>query len=85
MDIDVGASSNKPGTGPTYPVNSKFKWIGPMYLENVPANSGTAPAHPGTALSVPGTLQPMEIDSVLAEMMIIEVAVFTVRVVPSWA
>jgi hypothetical protein len=96
MEIDVGASSDNPGTlssvpgtGPTYAMTvafqSKSKDKGKMYQEVVPAYRGTAPAYPRTDLSVPGTSQPMEIDYVSVEVMEIDQAVFTVREVPSWA
>jgi hypothetical protein len=56
-----------------------------MYQEVVPVYPGTALAYPGTNPLVPGTLQRIEIDYVLVEMMEIDQAVFTVREVPSWA
>jgi transcription antitermination factor NusG len=62
-----------------------FKGKGKMYPEVAPAYSRTALAYPRTTLSVPGTSQPMEIDYVSADMMMmIDEAVFTVREVPSW-
>jgi transcription antitermination factor NusG len=95
MEIDVGPSTDNPGTlsnvlgtGPTYAVTavfrSKSKGKGKMYQEVLPAYTGTAPAYPGTDLSIPRTLQPMEIDYVLVELMEIDQAVFTIREVPSW-
>jgi hypothetical protein len=89
MEIDASASSDNPGTGPTYAVTvvfqSRSKGKGKMCQEVVLAYSGTAPAYPGTTLSVPGTLQPIEIDYVLVEVMGIDQPVFTAREVPSWA
>jgi hypothetical protein len=70
-------SSDIPGTGPTFAVTAVFKGKGKIYLEVAPADSGMA-------LSVLGTSQPMEIDDVLANMMVTDEAVFTVREVPSW-
>jgi ribonuclease HI len=89
MEIDAGARSDNlgialsvPGTGPTYAVSAVFwsrnKGKGKMYQEVVPV-------YPGTDPSVPGTSQPMEIDCVSVERMEIDLAVFTVREVPSWA
>jgi ribonuclease HI len=80
MEIDVGASSDNPGTlssvpgtGPTCAVTavfqSKSKGKGKMYQEVVPVYPGTAPAYPRTDLSVLGTLQPMEVDYVSVEAM----------------
>jgi transcription antitermination factor NusG len=86
MEIDVGASVDNPGTpsdvlgtGLTYGVTAVFrsKGKGKMYPEVVPK-------YPGTALLVSGTSQPLEIDYVSADMMVIDQAVFTVREVPSW-
>jgi ribonuclease HI len=84
IKIDASASADNPGTpsdvprtGPTYAVTVVFKGKGKMYPEVVLA-------YPGTALSVSRTLQPMEIDYVLADMMVIDQAVFIVREVPSW-
>jgi hypothetical protein len=54
-----------------------FKGKGKMYPE-------VAPAYSGTALLFSGTLQPMEIDYMSADMMVIDDAVFTIREVPSW-
>jgi hypothetical protein len=96
IEIDAGASSDNlgtallvPGTGPTYVVTAVFwsrsKGKGKIYQEVVPAYPGTAPTYPGTALSVPVTLQPMEIDYVLIEVMEIDQPLFTTREVPSWA
>jgi transcription antitermination factor NusG len=62
----------------------RSKGKGKMYQEVIPAYPGTAPAYPGTVLSVPGTSQPMEIDYVSVDVMVIDQAVFTVREVPSW-
>jgi transcription antitermination factor NusG len=91
MEVDAGSSEDNPGTPsgvlwtrPTFAVTAIFKGKGKMYLEVVPAYPGTAPAYPGTALSVPWTLQPMEIDYVSVDMMVIDQAVFTIREVPSW-
>jgi hypothetical protein len=95
MEIDIGTSSDNPGTlsnvprtGPTYAVTavfwSKSKGKGKMYQEVVPVYPGTALAYPGTDLSIQGTLQPMEIDYVSVEVMEIDQAVFIVREVPSW-
>jgi hypothetical protein len=89
MEVDVGASSDNPGTalsvpgtGPTYAVTALFrsrsKGKGKMYQE-------VAPAYSGTALLVPGTSRPMEIDYVSVKVMEIDQLVFTVREVPSWA
>jgi hypothetical protein len=83
MEIDAGASSDNPwtalsvpGIGPTYAVSAVFrsrdKGKGKMYQEVVPVNPGTAPAYPGTDISVPGILQPMEIDYVSVEVMVID-------------
>jgi ribonuclease HI len=96
MEIDVGASSDNPGTtlsvpgmGLTYAVTAVFqsrsKGKGKMYQEVVPVYLGTALAYPKTNLSVPGTSQPMEIDYVSVEVMEIDQPVFTARKVPSWA
>jgi hypothetical protein len=91
MEIDVGPSTDNPGTlsivpgtGPTFAVTIMFKGKGKMYPEVAPAYLGAAPAYPGTALLVPGTSPPMEIDDVSANMMMIDEAVFTIREVPSW-
>jgi hypothetical protein len=96
MEIDVGASSDNPGTTlsvpgtrPTYAVTAVFrsrsKGKGKMYQEVIPAYPGIAPAYPGTALSVSGTSQPMEIDYVSVKVMEIDQPVSTAREVPSWA
>jgi ribonuclease HI len=93
MEIDAGAStdnpwtpSSAPRTGLTYAVAAVFrsKGKGKMYQEVVPVYPGTAPAYPGSVLLVPGTSQPMEIDYVSVDVMVIDQAVFTVREVPSW-
>jgi hypothetical protein len=66
MEIDVGASSDNPGTilsvpgtGPTHAVSAVFqsrdKGKGKMYQEVVPVYPGTAPTYPGTNPFVPGT------------------------------
>jgi hypothetical protein len=96
MEVDVGASSDNPGTvptvpgtGPAYAVSAVFqrrdKGKGKICQEVVPVYPGTAPAYPGTDPSVPGTSQPMEIDYVSVEMREIDQEVVTVRKVPSWA
>jgi hypothetical protein len=90
MEVDAGTSADNPGTrsdvlpgaGLTFAVTAVFKGKGKMYLEVVPAYPGTALAFSGTAISVPGTSQPMEIDYVSADMMLIDQAVFTVRGCP---
>jgi hypothetical protein len=51
---------------------SKSKGKGKMYQEVVPAYLGTAPAYLGTALLVPGTSQPMEVDYMSVEVMVID-------------
>jgi hypothetical protein len=83
MEVDVGASSDNPGTvptvpgtGPAYAVSAVFrrrdKSKGKVCQEVVPVYPGTTPAYPGTDPSVPGTSQPMEIDYVSVEMMEID-------------
>jgi hypothetical protein len=62
----------------------RSKGKGKMYPEVVPAYPRTTPAYPGTALSIQGTSQPVEIDYVSVDMMVIDQAVFTVQEVPSW-
>jgi hypothetical protein len=91
MEVDAGASVDNPGTpsevlgtGPTFAVIAVFNGKGKMYLEVVPTYPGTALTYPRTDLSLLGTLQPMEIDYVSADMMVIDQAVFTIWEVPSW-
>jgi ribonuclease HI len=46
---------------------------------------GSNLSNPGTAQSNPGTTQPMSIEAMSVEPMLMDEAVFTVRAVPSWA
>src|SRR5664279_4215178 len=48
-------------------------------------NPGTSQPIPGTAQTDPGTSQPMSAEAMSVDPIVIDEAVFTIRVVPSWA